>query len=53
MLITVTLAKGSADPKTEKFDQLSAEGPDYKSTLASLEARVPEGWKISSVLTDR
>lgn len=53
MLITITLAKGSADPKTEEFDQLSAEGPDYKDTLESLEARVPEGWQVSSILTDR
>lgn len=44
-----TIARGSADPATEEFDAVSSEGPDYASAVAELDARVPEGWKLSSI----
>jgi len=45
-----TIARGSADPATEEFDAISAEGADYATARAELDSRVPEGWKLSSVL---
>lgn len=49
MIILGTIARGSADPATEEFDQISAEGADYAAARAELDARVPDGWKLASV----
>lgn len=49
MIIFGTVVRGSADPATEEFDAISAEGTDYTAARAALDGRVPEGWKLASV----
>lgn len=47
MNILGTIARGSANPETEEFDQVSAEGADYAAAVGALQ--VPEGWALSSI----
>lgn len=49
MLLNGTITRGSADPKTEQFDQISASGADYPEAIAALDAAVPEGWQLSDI----
>lgn len=33
--------------------QVKAEGADYEEARAALDAAVPEGWQLISIITDR
>ena len=51
MNVLGTIARGSASPETEEFDQVSAAGADYAAAVGALQ--VPEGWKLASItITD-
>lgn len=53
MKILGAITRGSADPATEEFDAVSAEGADYAAAVEALRAAVPEGWNLASIVPER
>lgn len=42
---------GTIQPMEKR--QIKAEGVDYEEARAALDAAVPEGWQLISIITDR
>ncbi|MEA5456751.1 hypothetical protein SPF06_18665 [Sinomonas sp. JGH33] len=48
MLVTVTIRDGS-----DATDRVDAEAPTYEQALSAAREKVPEGWNMIAIRTDR